>query len=72
MYILASYLFEKDDKYVLKLEIRVVCREFFAFKYIFIVFFETNQTIFYICILEILKTCVGRNRILNGYCVVEK
>ena len=38
MYILASSLFEKDDKYVLKLEIRVVCREFFAFKYIYIVF----------------------------------
>ena len=30
MYILASDLFEKYDNYYLKLEIRVVCREFLA------------------------------------------
>ena len=68
-------------------EIRVVCREFLAFKYVFIVFFETNQTIIYIYTWEVLKTgvktrffntqypfdlCGCRKRILNGYCVVEK
>ena len=42
MYILASDFFEKDDKYVLKLEIRVVCREFLAFKYVFIVFLRNK------------------------------
>ena len=38
----------------LKLEIRVVCREVFTFKNVFIVFFETNQIIdyFYIQILK--------------------
>ena len=34
MYILASDFFEKDDKYVLKLEFRVVCREFLNQKYL--------------------------------------
>ena len=34
MYILASEFFKKDDKYYLKLEIRVACREFIAFKYV--------------------------------------
>ena len=29
----------------LKLEIRVACREFLAFKYVVIVFFETKQMI---------------------------
>ena len=58
MYILASEFFEKDDKYYLKLEIRVVCREFLAFKHVVIVFSETNQMIVYICISEILKTRV--------------
>ena len=33
----------------LKLEIRVVCREFLAFKYVVMVFFETKQMIIYIC-----------------------
>ena len=55
----------------LKLEIRVACSEFLAFKYVFIVifeekknakiylhFFETKQMIIYICTLEILKTLV--------------
>ena len=58
MYIIASDFFEKDDKYYLKLEIHVVCREFLAFKYVFIVFFETNQIIIYICSSEILETRV--------------
>ena len=40
------------------LEICVVCREFLAFKYVFIVFFETDQMIIYCCISEILKTRV--------------
>ena len=43
MYILASFFFEKDNKYYLKLEILVACREFVAFKYVVIVFFETKQ-----------------------------
>ena len=51
MYILSSDLFEK-------LEIRVVCRKLLAFRYIFIVFFETNHMIIHICTLEILKTRV--------------
>ena len=42
MYILASVFFEKDDKYIFK-----------AFKYVFIVFFETKQMIIYICTSEI-------------------
>ena len=37
----------------LMLEIRVACREFLAFKYIF---FETKQMIIYFCTSEILKT----------------
>ena len=37
MYIKTSNFFEKDDKYYLKLEIRVVCRKFLAFKYVFII-----------------------------------
>ena len=67
----------------LKLEIRVVCREFLAFKYVFIVFFETNQMIINICTSEILLfkqvsvynnnlNLFWRYRLLNGYCVVEK
>ena len=39
----------------LKLEIRVVCRYFLAFRYEFIVFFKTNHMIIYICTSEILK-----------------
>ena len=31
LYSLASEFFEKDDKYALKLEIRVVCMEFLTF-----------------------------------------
>ena len=33
MYILTSALLKKGDKYYLKLEVRVVCREFLAYKY---------------------------------------
>ena len=58
MYILASVFFEKDENTYLKLEIRVACREFLAFKYVVIVFFETKQMIIYICRSEILKTHV--------------
>ena len=47
-----------DDKYVFKAS--VVCREFLAFKYLFIVFFFSKQIrwlfIIYICTSEILKT----------------
>ena len=43
MYILASVFFEKDDKYDLKLEIRVACREFLAFRYVVIVFSKQNR-----------------------------
>ena len=50
MHILASDFFEKDDKYVFKeLEVRVVFREFLGFKYVFIVFIETNSMIIYFC-----------------------
>ena len=35
MYILLSDLFEKEINTYLKLEIRVVCREFLAFRYFF-------------------------------------
>ena len=31
-----------------ELEIRVMCREFLAFKYVLVVFLETNQMIIYI------------------------
>ena len=55
MYFIAFYFFEKDDKYVFKLEIRVVCKEYLAFKYVLIVFFGTNQMIIYVCTSEILK-----------------
>ena len=59
MYILASDFFKKTINTYLKLEIRVVCREFLAFKYVFIVFvFKTNQFIIYIRTLEIFKTRV--------------
>ena len=58
MYILASDFLENDDKYYLKLEIHVVCRNFLAFKYVFIVFLETKQMIIYICTSEIFKTRV--------------
>ena len=43
MYVLASEFFQKDNKYYLKLEICVVCREFLAFKYVFI-FFSRNKS----------------------------
>ena len=42
----------------LKLEICVACREYLAFKYVVIVFFEIKQMIIYICTSEILKTRV--------------
>ena len=41
----AADFFKKDDKYYSKLEICVVCRGFLAFKYVYIVFFKTNQMI---------------------------
>ena len=59
MYILALDFFEKYDKYVSKARSSFVCREFLAFKYVFIVFFlKINQMIIYICMSEILKTCI--------------
>jgi hypothetical protein len=63
MYILASVFFSKKTiKTYLKLEIRVACREFIAFRYVVIVFFETKQMIIYIFTSEILKT-----RVLNRF-----
>ena len=47
MYILASDL---------KLEIRVLCTKFLAFKYVFIIIFETNQMTIFICTSEIFET----------------
>ena len=58
MYILASDFFEKEKNTYLKLEIRVVCKEFLAIKYVFSFFFETYQILIYICTLEILKICI--------------
>jgi hypothetical protein len=60
MYILASVFFfsKKTINTYLKLEIRVACREFLAFKYKVIVFFETKHVIIHICTSEILKTRV--------------
>ena len=47
--------FEKTINMYLRLKFSVVCREFFAFKYVSIVFSDTNHMIIYICTLEILK-----------------
>ena len=58
MYILASDVFKKTIKTYLKLEICVVCSEFLAIRYVFIIFFKTNKMIIYICASEILKTFV--------------
>ena len=55
MNILASDFSKKTINTYFKQEIRVVCREFLAFKYALIVFFETIQMIIYICTSEILK-----------------
>ena len=44
MYILASFFsLEKDDKYVFKARNSFVCREFLAFKYVFIIFFREKR-----------------------------
>jgi hypothetical protein len=70
----------------LKPEIRAVRREFLAFKYLFNVLFETNQTIILFVHQNLENSrlnpvfrytisiciCVGRWRILNEYYVVEK
>ena len=65
MYILVSDFFEKKTiNTYLKLEICVVFREFLPFKYVFIVFFDKNQMIIYICKSEILK-----NRVYNRFLV---
>ena len=83
MNILAAFFSKKTINTYLNLEIRVACREFLAFKYVVIVFFETKQMIIYNCPSDILKTrvfrytificiCVGSQRILNVYFVVEK
>ena len=39
----------------LKLKIRVACREFLAFKYVVIVFFETKQMIMYILVFDFFE-----------------
>ena len=54
MYILASDFFEKTINKYLKLEIRVVCREFSAFQYVFIVI-KINQRIINFCTSQIFK-----------------
>ena len=69
MYILASVFFSKKTiNTYLKLEIRVACREFLAFKYVVIVYFETKQMIIYICTLKILKTRVSVRNIRLYLC----
>ena len=60
MYILAPDFFEKDDNTHLKIEIRVVCREFVSPKYVLVVFL--NNSDHYICTSKILKT-----RVLNRF-----
>ena len=45
MYIFLFDFSKNTIKTYLKLDIRVVCREVLVFKYVFIVFFETNQMI---------------------------
>ena len=54
MQIITYDFFEKDDKYVFKARNLY----FLAFKYVFLVFYKTNQMIIYICASEILKTRV--------------
>ena len=59
MYILASDFFSRKRLLInnLKLEIRVVCRDFLHLN-TYLSFFKTNQVITYICTSEILKTQV--------------
>ena len=52
LYIFVSDFFKKTINTYLKLEICVMCREFLAFKYAFVVLFESNQMIIYICTPE--------------------
>ena len=71
----------------LKLEIYVVCREFLVFEYLYILFFQNKSDDYLYLYIRNLENsrlkpvfrfttsiciCVGRKRILNGYCVVEK
>ena len=49
---------KKTINMYIKLEIRVARKEFLAFKYVVIVFFEIKQMLIYICTLEIFKTRV--------------
>ena len=59
MYILTSDLFfKKTINTYLKLEIRVVCREFYPLNMSLLFFFETNQMLIYICTSKIIKTRV--------------
>ena len=58
VYFSICFFSKKTINTYLKLKIRVACREFLAFKYVVIVFFETKQMIIYICTSEILKTHV--------------
>ena len=59
MYSSVFFLLKTTINMYLKLEIRVACRVFLAFKYVVIIFFfETKLMIIYICIKEILKTHV--------------
>ena len=53
----------------LKLEFCVVCREFLAFKFTFIIF-DTNQMIIYICSLKILKTYIKTRFFYRQYPIV--
>ena len=58
VYFSICFFSKKTINTYLKLEIRVACREFVAFKYVVIFFFETKQMIINICTLETLKTGV--------------
>ena len=62
-----------------KLEIRLVCREFSAIKYVFIVYlYLYTRNLENLCLKPVFRyttsicICVGRSRILKGYWVVEK
>ena len=59
MYILASDFFEKDYKYVFKLEIRVRCSEFLAFKYVFLFFRNRSDDYLYLYMRNLKNSLFG-------------
>ena len=85
MFILASDFFEKTVNAYLKLEIRLVCKEFLAFKHVFIVFSKHIRWLFVfvhhkswklVFKTEFLVHNIDLNLSwqveINGYCNVKK